>query len=275
MGRFANRIGGARFTLGGREYRVSENKPGCSLHGGKLGFSRRLWREYAYTEGDAACVRLELDSPDGDQGYPGNMSAAVTYSLTGDNELRALYEGRVDAPCPVNLTNHAYFNLAGEGRGRDILGVQARLACSSYVEVDEAFLPTGRVLPVSGTPLDFTSGKTLGRDIAPLLSGPLGGYDHCLRVDGEPGTLRLAGEFSDPLTGRELRLYQTQPGLQFYTGNMMSSVRGKSGHEYRKNWGFCIEPEFFPDSPNQPSFPPAIFGPERDYSEQAVCAFRW
>lgn len=275
VGRFANRISGARFSLDGKEYKISENKPGCSLHGGTDGFSKRLWKAQTYHDGDGVYVRLELESPDGDQGYPGNVTAAVTYGLTKDNRLKARFEARSDAPCPINLTNHSYFNLAGHNRGTDVLSTQARLFCSSYVEVDDNFIPTGRIASVEGTPLYFRAGKPIGQDIAPLCSSPLGGYDHCLVVDGYNGELRPFGEFWDPLTGRSVRGFTTQPGIQFFTGNMLNSVSGKDGAVYEKHFGFCIEPEFFPDSPNQPGFPPAVFGPGRDYCENAELAFDW
>lgn len=275
VGRFANRISGAKFSLGGREYKISENKPGCSLHGGADGFSKRLWDAETYCDGDGIYVRLELDSPDGDQGYPGSVKAAVTYGITKDNRLKARFEAQSDSPCPINLTNHSYFNLAGHRRGVDVLDTRARLFCSAYVEVDEDFIPTGRIVPVDDTPLDFKTEKSIGQDISSLCASRLGGYDHCLVVDGYDGTLRPFGEFHDPVTGRRMRGFTTQPGIQFFTGNMLNSAAGKDGAIYEKHFGFCIEPEFFPDSPNNPTFPSAIFGPERKYLETAELAFDW
>lgn len=275
VGRFANRIAGAEFSLDGEEYHISENKPGCSLHGGVEGFSKRLWNAEIFTENGTVFARLGLDSPDGDQGYPGNLKAAVCYGLTEDNRLVCRYEAKVDRTCPVNLTNHSYFNLAGHSSGRNVLTTETRLCCSGYVEVDDRLLPTGEVKSVESTPLDFRAVKTMGKDIAPLLNSQLGGYDHCMVVDGDCGTLRPFGEFRDPLTGRRLTGYMTQPGLQFYTGNMLKPMPGKYGASYNKHSGFCIEPEFFPDTPNQKAFPSALFGPDRDFCESAVFAFDW
>lgn len=275
VGRFANRIRDARFLLDGKEYHVSKNKPECSLHGGKLGFSRRLWQAEPYTDGDGTFVRFELMSPDGDQGYPGNLKASVSYGLTRSHQLVAVYEAKVDAPCPVNLTNHAYFNLAGEGRGIDVLSNEVQLACSFYVEVDESLLPTGRLLPVEGTPFDFREQKTLGKDIKQLTSTRAGGFDHCLVIDGEPGTLRYFCEIYDPVTRRRMTGYTTLPGVQLYTGNMLHGISGKIGSVYGSHDGLCLETQYFPDSPNQFGFPSAVFSPERDYYEKTVFSFQW
>lgn len=275
VGRFANRICGAKFHLDGREYRLSANKSDCSLHGGREGFSKKLWHSEVYSENDGIFVRLELYSPDGDQGYPGNLDAAATYGVTKDNCLVAVWEGKTDAPCPVNITNHSYFNLSGQGKGADVLSTLAKLYCSSYVEVDESLMPTGKILPVGGTPLDFRSAKAIGRDILPLRAEKIGGYDHCMVVDGTPDSLRPFGEFFEPSSGRSVKGYTTLPGIQFYTANMLGPVQGKCGAEYKRNWGFCIEPEYFPDSPNQTGFPNAIFGPERAFEGKAVLRFDW
>ena len=275
VGRFANRIRDARFFLDGKEYHVSKNKPDCSLHGGKMGFSRRLWQAEPYTDGNGTFVRFELISPDGDQGYPGSLIASVSYGLTRENELVAVYEAEADTPCPVNLTNHAYFNLAGEGRGMDVLSNEVRLACSSYAEVDESLFPTGRLLSVAGTPFDFRKPKTLGRDIGQLTHTGTGGYDHCLVIDGEPGKLKFFGEVRDPVTGRWMTGYTTLPGVQLYTGNMLHGQPGKIGSVYGAYDGLCLETQYFPDSPNQPGFPSAVFGPDRKYYEKTVFSFRW
>ncbi|MEN6562094.1 MAG: aldose epimerase family protein [Christensenella sp.] len=275
VGRFANRIRYAKFSLNGTEYSVSENKPGYSLHGGKMGFSRRVWNASPYETRDGVFIRFELDSPNGDQGYPGYLHAAVSYGLTKGNKLVAEYEAKVDALCPVNLTNHAYFNLAGEASGTNVLTSELMLNSSSYVEVDDSFLPTGKILPVEKTPLDFRARKPLGADIQPLLETSLGGYDHCFVIDGEPGVFRPFAELYEPSSGRRMKARTTQPGVQVYTGNMLNSVAGKIGSVYRKQDGLCLETQRFPDSPNQGSFPSAIFGPERDYYEKTVFTFDW
>jgi aldose 1-epimerase len=283
VGRFGNRIAGGRFDLDGQTYRLSKNDGGAnSLHGGRRGFDKLLWKAEPYEERDGVFVRFELESPDGAEGYPGKLKASVSYGLTKSREIVADYRATVDAPCPVNLTNHAYFNLAGEGSG-DILGHELQIHGSSYVEVDAALIPTGKLLPVRdgpGTlsPFDFTVPKPVGRDFAGTLGangsgGP--GYDHCFVLDGEAGTLRPCAEAADPLSGRSMRVLATQTGVQFYTGNFLDGVVGKEGSIYGKHSGFCLETQHLPDSPNRPEFPSSVFGPGRDYHERAVFSFGW
>ena len=275
VGRFANRIGGAKFSLDGKEYSLYKNNGEASLHGGKMGFSRKVWKADAYEERDGVFVRFELKSPDGDEGYPGKLRAAVSYGLTKSNEIVADYEAKVDDPCPVNLTNHAYFNLAGESRWLDILSTEVKLYCSSYIEVDETLIPTGKILPTVNTPLDFKNRKSLGKDIQALAGTSAGGYDHCYVIDGEPGELKPFAEVYEPLTGRSMKGFTTQPGVQLFTGNNIDSIPGKIGSVYNRFGGFCMETQHFPDAPNQPHFPSAIFGPDRDYHEKAVFVFDW
>jgi aldose 1-epimerase len=270
IGRFGNRIGGGRFSLGGTEYSLYRNDGPHSLHGGRRGFDKLLWKAESYEEKDGVFVRFDLASPDGDEGYPGNLKAAVSYGLTKSNEIIADYQAGVDAPCPVNLTNHAYFNLAGEGAG-DILSHKALLYASSYAAVDESLIPTGVLAPVQNTPFDFRTAKPVSRD----LEAAGGGYDHCFAVDGEAGTLRPCAEVSEPRSGRVMRVFTTQPGVQFYTGNFLDGVIGKAGSVYGKHAGFCLETQHFPDSPNRKEFPPAVFGPGRDYREKAMFSFDW
>ncbi|MCL2232832.1 MAG: galactose mutarotase [Treponema sp.] len=275
VGRFANRIRGAKFSLRGKEYHLHQNHGEHSLHGGRVAFSKLLWKAEAYEERDGVFVRFELKSPDGDEGFPGNLKAAASYGLTKSNELVADYEAKVDTPCPVNLTNHAYFNLAGEGRGTNVLSTELKLYSSSYLEVDDKLIPTGKLIPTANTPLDFRAKKPIGRDIQPLAETSIGGYDHCFVIDGEPGELRPFAEAYEPSSGRSMRAFTTQPGVQFFSGNNLSSVQGKIGSVYEKYDGFCLESQHFPDSPNRPEFPSSIFGPDRDYHEKAVFAFDW
>jgi len=275
VGRFANRIGGAKFSLGGIDYALYKNDGENTLHGGRMPFSSRVWKAEAYEEQDGVFVRFELKSPNGEEGYPGNLWTAVSYGLTKSNEIVADYTAKVDAPCPVNLTNHAYFNLAGEGRGMDILSTELKLYCPSYIEVDEALIPTGKILPVKNTPLDFQIRKPIGKDIGEFASKKIGGYDHCFVIDGEIGKLRPFAEVYNPFSGRSMRGFGTQPGVQLYTGNSISSLKGKIGSVYEKYGGFCLETQHYPDSPNQSGFPSAIFGPGQDYQERAVFAFDW
>jgi aldose 1-epimerase len=270
IGRFGNRIGGGRFSLGGRDYGLYQNDGSSTLHGGRRGFDKLLWKAESYEEQDGVFVRLELESPDGDEGFPGNLKAAVSYGLTKSNEIIADYQAKVDAPCPVNLTNHAYFNLAGEGKG-DILSHRVLLHAASYAAVDKNQIPTGELTAVRQGPFDFSAAKPIGRD----LEAAGGGYDHCFVLEGEPGCLRPCAEVSEPSSGRTLRVLSTQPGVQFYTGNSLNAVQGKAGSVYHRHAGFCLETQHLPDSPNRPAFPSAIFGPDRDYHEKAVFSFEW
>jgi aldose 1-epimerase len=281
VGRFANRIGGAAFTLGGRTYGLYKNDGNNTLHGGRVGFSKKLWNGDGYTDRGGVFVRFELSSPDGDEGYPGNLQAAVSYGLSGSGELTALYEAKVDEDCPVNLTNHAYFNLAGEGRGT-ILSHELTLFASRYVEPGADLIPTGRLLSVEKSPFDFRKPKTIGADFDAASGGKpdaVGtGYDHCFVLDGyaEDGKKRVpCAEVRDPGSGRALKVSTTQPGVQFYSGNFLTGVPGKAGSVYGKNAGFCLETQHFPDSPNRKEFPPAVFGPGRDYREESVFALRF
>ena len=273
VGRFANRIAGAKFSLNGKELALEKNDGENTLHGGRMGFGRRVWEAESYEDKNGVFVRFELKSRDGDGGFPGNLWATVCYGLTKSNEIVADYEAKVDAPCPVNLTNHAYFNLAGEGSGDNVLSTELKLYCSSCLEVDEDLIPTGKVLPVKNTPFDFANRKPIGKDIAALTQ--TGGYDHCFVVDGEVGKLRPFAEVHEPSTGRIMKGFTTQPGLQFYTQNNIAPESGKIGSVYKSHSSFCLETQHFPDSPNQPEFPSAIFGPDRDYHEKAVFAFFW
>ncbi|MCL2602278.1 MAG: galactose mutarotase [Treponema sp.] len=276
-GRFAGRIGGAKFSLSGKEYSLHRNNGENSLHGERVGFANQIWKAEAYEERDGVFVRFELKSPDGQEGYPGNVRAAVSYGLTKSNELVADYQAKVDAPCPVNLTNRAFFNLAGEGRGMSVLSTEMKLYCSNYLETDDALIPSGTILPVAGTPFDFTAKKPIGKDIGALAETAAGGYDHCFVIDrgGEPGDLRPFAEVYEPFSKRYMRGFTTQPGVQFFSGNNISAVSGKIGSVYEKHGGFCLETQHFPDSPNRREFPSAIFGPNRDYHEKAVFVFDW
>ncbi len=277
VGRFANRIGGGSFTLNGHHYRLEKNDGENTLHSGRRAFDKMLWESESFEEKGGVFVRFELDSPDGDCGFPGNVRAAVTYGLTKSNELVAIYEAKADAPTPVNLTNHAYFNLAGEGNG-NILSHEVRLDSSSYLEVDEALIPTGRLLPVHDSPFDFRQRKPIKQDLTSEYGGSGGpsapeGYDHCFTVDGDPGKLRPCAEVMEPGSGLSMKVFTTQPAVQFYTGNMLTGIPGKAGSLYAKHTGFCLETQHFPDSPNKPDFPSCIIGPNKDYGEKSVFAF--
>jgi len=270
IGRVGNRIGGGKFSLNDKTYNLYKNDGEHSLHGGRRGFDKKVWKAEIFEEHDGIFIRFELESPDGDEGYPGKLRAAVSYGLSKSNELTAIYEARLDAPSPVNFTNHSYFNLAGEGKG-DILSHELILSASSYLEVDSVLIPTGKLLPVNRGPFDFRTRKSVKQDMA--AAG--GGYDHCFVVDGEYGKLRPCAEVFEELSGRSMKIYTTQPGIQFYTGNFLSGLQGKLGSVYKKHAGFCLETQHFPDTPNQSSFPSGIFGPDRAYREETVFSFVW
>jgi len=275
VGRYANRIKNAAFSLDGEKYKLDANNGKNCLHSGFRGFDKQLWKSEAYEENEGVYVRFELESPDGDGGFPGNMKAVVSYGLTKSNEIIAEYQAKVDKPCYVNLTNHAYFNLAGEGKG-DILSHEVILHSSSYVEVDNYSIPTGRVVPVktsSGSNVyDFRTRKCINADFD---KGKIDGYDHSFVVDGEPGKLRPCADVYEPDSGRSMKIFTTQPAVQFYTGNYLDNLHGKQGSVYMKHSGFCLETQHFPDTPNNDSFPSCLTTPGKDYDEKAVFAFDW
>jgi aldose 1-epimerase len=267
IGRVANRIGNACFSIGDRQFALFANNGGNTLHGGRRGFDQRIWAANAYSDQDGVYVTFELRSPDGDEGFPGNLRAAVTYGVTRNNEVTADYFARVDARSPVNLTNHAYFNLKGEGNGT-ILDHEVMINSAHVLAVDETLVPTGRFDRVKDTPFDFIKRKPIGKDIVAA-----GGYDHCYVVANASCTMHRVAEVYEPASGRMMRVFTTQPGMQFYTGNFLDGLAGKLGSRYHKHYGFCLETQHYPDSPNHPEFPSAIFGPGHDYHERSIFQF--
>jgi aldose 1-epimerase len=277
VGRFANRIGGGCFTLNGETYQLDKNDGQNTLHGGRRAFDKMLWKTEPYVKNNGVYVRFTLDSPDGDGGFPGRVKAAVTYGLTKENEVVAIYEAKTNVPTPINLTNHAYFNLAGEGTG-NILSHKVKLESSSYLEVNDSLIPTGRLLPVHDSPYDFRQLKSIKHHLKQEYGGHSDhwgqeGYDHCFTVDGDPGKLRPCAEVLEPESKLTMKVLTTQPAVQFYTGNMLTGIPGKAGSLYTKHSGFCLETQHFPDSPNKQDFPSCVFGPNRDYKEKSVFAF--
>ena len=257
VGRYANRIAGARFRLEGREYPLPANDGSNHLHGGPDGWDARMWRATARAaDGGGPSVRMELSSPDGDQGYPGRVEASAMFSLSGDRSLSVRWEAVSDAATPVCLTSHGYFNLRGSG---GILDHELELAAGGYVPIRPDRIPLGTVEPVEGTAFDFRGGKRLGRDMEAA-----GGYDHCWVLDA-PGGESPAARVVDPDSGRWMELYTDLPGLQLYTGEFLGGTPGKGGVVYGKREGFCLEPEFLPDSPNQARFPTCILEPGMRY----------
>lgn len=274
IGRYANRIAGARFSLDGRAYQLAANNGPNHLHGGERGFDKALWEARGLVEPDAAGVALALTSPDGEEGYPGDLEVSATYRLTSAGELRISYEARAGAPTPVNLTHHSYFNLAGQGSG-DVLGHVVTLHADGYTEVDEGLIPTGTIAPVAGTPFDFTRPTAIGARIGLLkANNPQGGYDHNFVLRGKGGELCLAARVREPRGGRVLEVWTTEPGLQFYTGNFLDgTLVGKGGAVYGQHAGFCMEAQHFPDSPNRPAFPSTLLEPGRVYRQETVYRF--
>jgi aldose 1-epimerase len=270
-GRYANRIAKGKFTLDGKEYTLATNNGANHLHGGIKGFDKKNWS--AEMLSGANGVRFSTTSPDGDEGYPGALKATVIYSLTDDNALRIDYEATTDKPTVLNLTNHAYWNLAGAGAG-DILGHELTLHASKFTPVDDGSIPTGKIEPVSGGPMDFTKAKGIGKEIAQLTGTP-GGYDHNFVIDKtEPRALSPAAELYDPKSGRVMKVSTMEPGVQFYTGNYLDgTVTGKGGKVYKKNFGVCLETQHFPDSPNQPTFPSTVLRPGETYRTTTVHKF--
>ena len=270
VGRYANRIGKAAFKLDGVEYKLAANNAVNHLHGGIKGFDKVVWRlEDLGVKGAGAAVKLSYISEDGEEGYPGNLACSVTYTLTEDNKLQISYDAETDKKTVLNLTNHSYFNLAGQGTG-NILGHELMINADKYTVVDEGLIPTGENRAVKGTPMDFTTAMTIGSRIGQVE----GGYDHNYVLKSGGGTLALAAKAYEPTSGRVMEIYTDQPGVQFYTGNFLDgSVTGKAGKVYQKNYGFCLETQHFPDSPNKPDFPSVVLLPGQKYSTVTALKF--
>lgn len=279
IGRVGNRIAKGKFSLDGKTYTLATNNhPGgisCHLHGGKEGFDKKLWKSEPTTKNGLPALRLSYQSPDGEEGYPGNLSVEVVYSLTDDNSLRIDYTATTDRPTPVNLTNHSYFNLRGEGQGT-ILDHEITIHASRFTPVDEGLIPTGELAPVAGTPLDFRQAHRIGERIEaanPQLKYARG-YDHNFVLDGPAGELRLAATVREPTTGRVMEVLTTEPGMQFYSGNFLDgTTTGKSGEKYVFRGALALETQHFPDSVNHPNFPNTILKPGETYRSTTVYRF--
>ncbi len=274
VGRYANRIANGTFTLDGKTYTLPKNDGPNTLHGGTTRtFDRVVWDGEALKNG----VAFTYLSKDGEEGFPGNLRIKVTYTLTEANELMVDYEATTDKATPINVSQHSYFNLAGEGNG-DILNHEIMINADRFTPVDKNLIPTGELRPVKGTPLDFTTPTRIGARIddkyEQLVLGH--GYDHNFVINSKPNQngMKLAARVHEPTSGRSLEVWTTQPGVQFYTGNFLDgSVVGKQGHIYKRRYGFCLETQHFPDSPNHPDFPTTILKPGETFREKTVFKF--
>jgi len=270
VGRYANRIAKGRFSLDGKEYELALNDAPNTLHGGDKGFDKVLWEgAEAVGREDAAGVVFRYTSADGEEGYPGKLDVVVTYWLTKGNALEVDYEAVTDQATVVNLTHHSYFNLAGQGKGT-ILDHELVINADYYTRADETFIPTGEIGPVAGTPLDFRSSARIGARIDEVE----GGYDLNYVLNGPVGWLSFAARVQDPASGRYMEIHTTEPGIQFYTGNFLDgSITGTDGQVYEKHYGFCLETQRFPDTPNHAQFPSATLRPGETYRHTIVHQF--
>ncbi len=266
VGRYANRIAKGRFTLNGKTYKLAINNPPNTLHGGKKGYSHRIWKAVPLTTPVGPSVTLLLDDKAGAEGYPGAVHLAVNYTLTNDNVLRIKYHATSTKATPVNFTNHSYFNLKDAGAS-DIRDTVMRLDAHRYTPVDRNLIPTGKIAPVAGTPYDFTKAKTLGQDLDAVK-----GFDNNYVVDGKG--FRQAASVFEPSTGRTLQCWTDQPGIQLYTASFLDGgLTGRNGAKYDQYHAFCLETQRFPDSPNRPRFPSSILRPGKPF--ESVTEYRF
>lgn len=283
VGRVCNRIGGARFTLDDQEYLLPANEGANILHGGKGGFHVRLWTAQPFEREGQAGVIYHLVSPDGDQGFPGEVAATVSHSLTDENEILMEYSAESSAATPLDLTNHAYWNLAGapdratdpaqarrtrSGAGGAIGDHVLEIHGSEYLELDPESIPTGKLISVEGTAWDFRSAKPVGQDV-----GTAGGYDHCYVLHSGPGEFGLAAAVTDPASGRTMSVHTTSPAVQFYTGNKLPKTTDGAGNPFYKHDALCLETQFYPNAVNRPGFPAIILRPGESWSHRTVHRF--
>jgi aldose 1-epimerase len=275
VGRYANRIAKGKFTLNGIEYTLAQNDGENHLHGGIKGFDKVIWEAASFEDSDSVGLKLTYLSEDGEEGYPGNLSVTVTYSLTNNDELRIEYLATTDQDTIVNLTNHSYFNLRGAVSG-DILRHELMINADTFTPSDQNLIPTGELRSVEDTPMDFRRSTVIGaridQDYEQLLIS--NGYDQNWVLNNPDGSLTLAARVCEPTTGRVLEVHTTEPGIQFYTGNFLNAgVIGKAGQVYDKHHGLCLEAQHFPDSPNKPNFPTTVLKPGAEYRQTTLYKF--
>ncbi len=275
IGRVGNRIANGKFSLDGQTYTLAVNNGVNHLHGGIKGWDKVVWKADPFNDRTGTGVRLEYTSQDGEEGYPGKVTAHVVYTLTAENTLVVDYHATTDKPTVINLTQHSYFNLGG-AKTTDILGHELEIVADKYTPVDSGLIPTGELAPVEGTPFDFRTATTIGARIdtknQQLEYGK--GYDHNYVLTRQGDGLQRAARVYEPITGRTLEVATTEPGLQLYTGNFLDgTITGKGGRRYPHRSGFCLETQHFPDSPNKPSFPSITLRPGQDYRSQTVFTF--
>ena len=268
VGRFCNRIAMGKFSLEGKSYSLAVNNGPNHLHGGEVGFDKRMWQVAEVKSDNSVGVKFTYVSPDGEEGYPGTLTTIAEYRWDNNNCLTLDLQATTDKPTVLNLTNHAYFNLGGAGSGT-IHQHELTLACDQYLPVDESMIPKGVLAPVAGTPLDFTTSHKIGERIAQLKE--TNGYDHCFVVKGKAGELRDAAKVVDPASGRTLSIKTTQPGIQLYTGNFLDGKPGNAG--FKTHEAFCLETQHYPDSPNQPSFPSTVLRPGEKFHQVTTFTF--
>lgn len=268
-GRYANRIANGQFGIDGNTYQLAVNNGPNHLHGGIKGFDKVVWTSSDFIYPDSAGVVLNYLSPDGEEGYPGNLSVKVIYTLNNNNELRIDYEASTDAPTIINLTQHSYFNLNGQNSGT-IHDHLMQIFADYFIPVNESLIPTGEILPVENTPMDFRNPKEIGYSIDAVN----GGFDHTFVLNDYDRTLRHVASVKSPASGRLMKVFTDQPGMQFYSGNFLDgTIIGKENTTYLKHSGFCLETQHFPDSPNQPGFPSVILRPGEKYISTTIYRF--
>jgi aldose 1-epimerase len=269
VGRYANRIRNAKFTLDGKEYKLTANSDKNQLHGGKVGFNKVLWKAEPFENKDGKGVVFKYVCKDGEEGYPGNLDVRVTYTLTDDDELKIEYAAVTDKTTVINLTNHSYFNFTSHNGG-SVLSHKLQINSDTITESDNDLIPTGKFLKVANTAFDFSKQKTIGQDIGKLDNG----YDiNYVLIKQSPKEISFAAKIVEPKSGRVMEICTTEPGIQFYTGNFLDGVKGKGGSIYNKQTAFCLETQHFADSPNQPGFPSTVLKPGETYRHLTVHKF--